>query len=742
MPALTRHLFQGVMTVLVLCLLFAIMSFCCLMCFYCCRRMCGQHKPDHAYTRNEQICAFVTLFVGCSLICVGVGVGLYSNTVVNTGIENTIYVVNVTMSTVMTVPPILQDAVADVVVDLNATAETVFSEIMAVPGSVTDSLAYIVGNTTQSMVATQSEFDELITGTQEIDAYIQSLTAYVTTINNKFAAIMNLVTDLTSTHSGGPPAYSWQARPECVPDADAPNFNMTGVVPSVSDVISQLTLYNLTHLADNITTQYATMSTSLNDQLDSSLASIRDSIDEIVATANTTVTEQIDSIAGSVVGTLAEGQQMFTIYYEQYAAQFLPIRDQAMIAVFAVPTIVILFVMLGFFFRQSMLFSCGVNLAWLFISLLWLLCFLHILLTAILGKGCDILVTKDLSPVVPAEFLESEIMTTVLGVLEECSQPEGNIADYFNLTSLFDTDEMLSQFFNASTILEALDQINITSTLGALDQLNELDLSELQTAMTSLDSQYGAFINLLRDSLVTTANSTTAALRTGLVTMQGDSGACMILVSGDATAADNNYQATIQAIIDDIDEIVAVDLVNVNGNLTVLETMLSDFTTSANASVPVIQNLVDDVASLNGDLTAIVDGLKTTITDDTLPSVQGQVTDFVDRTMDVVMGFTNCYWIGQTYNSVYVAVCMQFVGGMDGVFWACGALATFLFVSIFGMVFTAKRWALKYDQAFEMPWPKGMPGASSTSSFEHSEYEMSEKEYNKDGMFGTEPPEY
>lgn len=385
-----------------LCLIFALLSFCNLMCFYCCRRICGQAEPSRDYTKGDQYCAFATLGIAVILVVVGVSVGIASNALISQGVEDIVFSLNHTVSDITNLPDRALDTLGSVALNLNETVDSIVNELVAVPGSIGDDLDPLVAGVTSRMNTLQVGFDDLLQQATAIEDLVNGILAGVATINSKVDAINVKINDLSNSHSDTNPApYSWSMDPACLP-ADMPiAYDLDGLLPSFEGVIADVASNNLSVIANDIQNQYDSISANTSSMIQDQLSSVTDQIYAAVGSVSTMANDVVDQQVGPIVVTVEDVRNTFLQIYEEYVVTYNGHRNSGMIAFFAASFVVVLFVILGFVFHQSMLFSCGGNLAWLFMIFLWLLCALHFFVAAVLGKGCELLVTLDLASVYP-----------------------------------------------------------------------------------------------------------------------------------------------------------------------------------------------------------------------------------------------------------------------------------------------------------------------------------------------------
>lgn len=309
-------------------------------------------------------------------------------------------------------------------------------------------------------------------------------------------------------------------------------------------------------------------------------------------------------------------------------------------------------------------------------------------------------------------------------VYEECQKVDGNVAEFFNLTQQFDIDSYVDQYLNASALTGALDSFDISNALSALDVLDSIDIGELSVYLGQINADYGVYAKLMESVLVTKATQTNTNVTIALNDAKADAGCWS--VTGDSNAAMTSYEAAVDDITADISALNSGDLIDLQQNLTQLQTLLDNFSASANTSLPTAQDLVTYLLSLDTELVALTESILDSIVNVTLPSVLAQVRGFVNETTDEVISLADCYWMAQDINATRNSLCVVLLGGFDGVYWAAGGLATFLFVTLIGIVLTAKRWALNYDQALAGKVPTWLGGSKYDDANVH-EYEMSDK---------------
>jgi len=172
--------------------------------FYCCRGCgnCGGNVPKQGgYTKNEKICALVTLGVGFIFIFVGFVLGLVSNSLVTDGIANLPYTIDQTFSDVQELPDRISGGVDNVLNNFETTIDDIFDLIEDVPNLVlgnTGQLTLFINNLTDQLVAVQIAFDSFKAQGLDIDSTIQKLSISIDSLNDAIDALNQQVADLST----------------------------------------------------------------------------------------------------------------------------------------------------------------------------------------------------------------------------------------------------------------------------------------------------------------------------------------------------------------------------------------------------------------------------------------------------------------------------------------------------------------------------------------------------------------
>lgn len=166
-PATLASTFGGMIAIFFFCILFAVISFFLLIFFYCCRATCGacggaEMRKDKDYSQNEKICAFACLGIGAVLSFVAIVLGLYSNSLIDQGISNTLIIFNVTVDDILSLPPKVEATVDDVANNINTTALAVVADLSAAPATILAPLSAVVANITSIMNNLQAGINQVV----------------------------------------------------------------------------------------------------------------------------------------------------------------------------------------------------------------------------------------------------------------------------------------------------------------------------------------------------------------------------------------------------------------------------------------------------------------------------------------------------------------------------------------------------------------------------------------------------
>jgi hypothetical protein len=143
----------------------------------------------------------------------------------------------------------------------------------------------------------------------------------------------------------------------------------------------------------------------------------------------------------------------------------------------------------------------------------------------------------------------------------------------------------------------------------------------------------------------------TLASNTNLIT------SCMIQNVSDPSTAAQDLSVQLQAIDSELNSINNTYVVYLNGNLTLMVSMLATFQANTNTALTLVTNLGNMITSLPGEFEALADSLKQQILSSTIPNAISAAHAFANQVTQTLITFTQCKVLADDWLAFVYSLC-------------------------------------------------------------------------------------
>jgi len=727
----------GAIAMLAICFLFAFITLIVWPCFYCCRSCgnCGGTKPKReGYTPKQRNCAMITMAVGFVLVTVGFIMGLVANSILNDGVGDVAFAVEETFSEVAAIPNNIYASTEDIIQELNTTIHNVFEIIRAAPATIVGShgaLLQFAGNTSILLTNIQFTFDDMLDQGVEVNFYVGAIENGFESLSIAMNGIETQIQDLSDPGVADGTPYTVDSNLLFVsPLPPLIVLNITGFFPNFTSLLSSIQGVNLTSTGQTVNNTFYTINSNITSLVDNEISDVENTTNSFVSLAQSDITNYINGTAGNIFSTVDNYRNQLIDDVNLYVTPNNNWRNIIMAVLFSFNIVALIFALIGFFLKRSPIMTCSAMFMFLFITLFWILCALHLIVATPFGKICDIYEKHEIYEAIQPflegnssvglkkRFLAAETGSTSSGgssgggslsSLEGMSTEDdinlfysgltychngGNLISFLNLTSEVDLQSYVNQFTNSYNLTSLVDNINVTGLVGNVDFTSGLNLTQLAQYLTYLNTDYSVYVNIVEnlayDPLVGAINNLTLILDT----TAGNLPALELAVNttGNRTLAAEDLASRIYQVNTNLLSINSSIIVWVGANMTLLRSQLSNFSTAAQNMVALVPNVTNFINGISGEITSIANSFKSLVLTRTIPESLDLINNLAANATSIIIGATDCEFLANDILGTINSVCINTVGGLDALWMTCGYLGLVLFVAIIGLTLVAKRW--------------------------------------------------
>eukprot|EP00999_Lentomonas_sp_LEN2_P002675 NODE_54_length_2750_cov_59.870759_g35_i0.p1 GENE.NODE_54_length_2750_cov_59.870759_g35_i0~~NODE_54_length_2750_cov_59.870759_g35_i0.p1 ORF type:complete len:823 (+),score=181.41 NODE_54_length_2750_cov_59.870759_g35_i0:153-2621(+) len=698
-------------------------------CYFCCRGCgnCGGNQPDpNGYTPNERYVALGVLILGFLFIFIGFLIGLVGNQKLGGGVAGTTVAVQSTLSDVQALP----DNVDEVLVNVTLLVPELVNSIVGLldptdllqqfgisgfKDNITDSLRNISA-LIKELNSTVLYVDELVTQLED------NITLLATQVNPQYARLEHLQNSTFSSNG-----HDSNLNTTCISAYDEVP-NISGFIPSFASVVASVFTIDLDGIIDQIDDAFDSLGGTLQDTIDQFLLPAIDGVlgqmDTFINFGNSTIQQAVTP----ALGVLAPMEEQITDIVETYVAPYENIRFIVMACLFAVLCVIILLAMGALLIHAHWLITFAVLLSFFCLFVFWLMCGLHYILAAPLGKVCGVLDTAKTEgaasitasiPNLPFQLGEEQLAYADLGIqlLETCGSENSSLLDAISGIEIpgLGNDTDLAQFLDITNLIDTflgdydfaslLDSFDTDALISQIADLTSLDLGTFLPYLSILDEDFGLYIKIIKFAVVRQAETQVQFKIAEIDFLLSSSAAlqsCLIYSPASPNmAAETSHEAYYQPELTSIRaELAGIDFEPPIAVLDELNITLIEFSARATESLPTLEALLETYEGLEDEVRQLVNATKTQVLSDTIPTILNEIYSFANTLEAMIDNLVDCAFVANDYQALENSVCVLFVRGLDVLWWTCGMIGVFLIMVIVGLTMVGKRFILA-DQSKE-----------------------------------------